>query len=94
MGAAAVYTVTSATTSARDEQGERVQRYLFTMGIRTACFLLAIVLEGPWRWVAAFSAIVLPYVAVVAANAVAPKRKGTASIVVPSSHAEHRSLGT
>jgi hypothetical protein len=39
------------------------------MGIRTACFLLAILASGPLRWVLIAASLVLPYVAVVAANA-------------------------
>lgn len=44
-------------------------RYLVSMGIRTACFVLAIVTDGPWRWVLVAAAFVLPYIAVVLANA-------------------------
>jgi hypothetical protein len=40
------------------------------MGIRTACLILAIfVLHGPFRWVAVAAAVVLPYIAVIFANA-------------------------
>lgn len=39
------------------------------MGIRTACFVLAIVTDGPLRWVLVAGAVFLPYVAVVLANA-------------------------
>ena len=44
-------------------------RYLVSMGVRTACFLLAVVVHGPLRWVFVLAAIVLPYIAVVFANA-------------------------
>jgi len=44
-------------------------RYLVSMGVRTACFLLAVVVHGPLRWVFVLAAIVLPYLAVVFANA-------------------------
>ena len=37
--------------------------------IRTACFILTVVLPSPYRWVALFGAVILPYVAVVIANA-------------------------
>lgn len=39
------------------------------MMIRTACFILTVVLPSPYRWIALFGAVVLPYVAVVVANA-------------------------
>jgi hypothetical protein len=65
--------VTTAAKSRRQEQRERVRRYLITMGIRVICFILAIVLFGVGlRWIAAFAvaaSLVLPWIAVVAANA-------------------------
>jgi hypothetical protein len=39
------------------------------MGIRTVCFVLAVVTTGPVRWVLVAAALVLPYIAVVMANA-------------------------
>jgi hypothetical protein len=44
-------------------------RYLVSMGVRTVCFLLAVVVHGPLRWAFVAAAIVLPYLAVVFANA-------------------------
>ena len=44
-------------------------RYLVSMGVRTACVVLTFVVPGPARWFFAAGAVVLPYVAVVAANA-------------------------
>jgi hypothetical protein len=69
--------VTSAGKSPRQEQRERERRYLITMGGRVVCFVLAIVFfeVGP-RWLAAIAvagSLVLPWVAVVAANA-GPRR--------------------
>lgn len=46
----------------------RQTRYLLSMGVRTACFLLAIVTSGPLRWVLFAAAVILPYLAVVVAN--------------------------
>jgi hypothetical protein len=69
--------VTTAGRSPREEQRERERRYLVTMGLRVVCFILAIVLFGVGlRWVAAFAvagSLILPWVAVVAANA-GPRR--------------------
>lgn len=93
-GAVGVHTVTSARSSAADEQAARVKRYLFTMGIRTACFVLVLVVPGWWRLVAVVAAAILPYIAVVMANAVAPKRRGSASAVVPSGYASGKGLGS
>jgi hypothetical protein len=69
--------VTTAAKSPVQERRERERRYLLTMGLRVLCFIAAIVLfaVGP-RWagfIAAAGSLVLPWVAVVAANA-APKR--------------------
>jgi hypothetical protein len=44
-------------------------RYLLSMGIRTACFVGAIVAQGWLRWTLVAAALVLPYIAVVLANA-------------------------
>ena len=70
--------VTTAGRSPREEQRERERRYLMTMAVRVLCFILAIVLFGVGlRWVAAFAvagSLILPWVAVVAANA-GPRRE-------------------
>jgi hypothetical protein len=69
--------VTTAARSRRDEQRERERRYLITMAFRTLAFVLAIVLFGVHLYWAAGIAIggslVLPWVAVVMANA-GPRR--------------------
>ncbi|MBK7272538.1 MAG: DUF3099 domain-containing protein [Actinomycetales bacterium] len=51
----------------------RMRRYLITMAIRVLCFVLAVVFEGWLRWVFVAGAAVLPYIAVVLANAVGPR---------------------
>jgi hypothetical protein len=74
-GKPVVYTVTDAQRPMSEDIGYRERRYLVTMGIRAACFLLSIVfafgLHGSLRWlaiVAVVAAVVLPYVAVIFAN--------------------------
>ena len=52
-----------------DDLGLRMKRYLISMSVRTLCFVLAVVFEGPLRWVFIAFAVFLPYVAVVLANA-------------------------
>ncbi|MGL5858522.1 MAG: DUF3099 domain-containing protein [Angustibacter sp.] len=68
------YTITGAQTSLHDDLGHRMRWYLISMSVRTVCFVLAVVFSGPLRWVFAAAAILLPYVAVVLANA-APRRR-------------------
>jgi len=40
-----------------------------SMMIRTACFVLTVILPSPYRWFALAGAVTLPYFAVVIANA-------------------------
>jgi hypothetical protein len=61
--------ITSAQTSHSERVRGRQTRYLISMGIRTVCFVLAVVTDGALRWVFIAAAVLLPYVAVVAANA-------------------------
>ncbi len=61
--------ITSARTSHSEDLHKRQVRYLMSMGIRTVCFVLAIVTDGPLRWMLVAAAVFLPYIAVVLANA-------------------------
>jgi DUF3099 family protein len=65
-----VFLVTSARQAHSEEMSGRTQRYLISMGIRTVCLALAIfVATGILRWVFVGLAVLLPYVAVILANA-------------------------
>ena len=64
-----VYDITSAQKSLSSDQPGRQRRYFISMMIRTACFILAVVLPSPFRWIALAGAVFLPYIAVVVANA-------------------------
>ncbi|WP_418607146.1 DUF3099 domain-containing protein [Georgenia sp. SUBG003] len=64
-----VQAITSAPRALADDVHDRTVRYLISMGIRTACFLLLLVVPGPWKWVCVAGAVVLPAVAVLVANA-------------------------
>jgi hypothetical protein len=64
-----VYTITQANRSLSNEQSGRTKKYLISMGIRTACVLAAIVVPGWPKWLFIAGAVVLPYLAVVMANA-------------------------
>ena len=83
-----VQSVTTAPESLAAEQAARIRRYLVTMGIRTASFVLAALTAtqgAPWWVWGSFSvaAVLLPYVAVVLANAVRPRLAGRTSPVTP-----------
>ncbi len=77
-----VHTITDAQASHDADLAQRMRKYLISMSIRTVCFVLAVVFEGPLRWVFAAAAILLPYVAVVVANA-GPRRQGGHQAYVP-----------
>lgn len=62
-------TITGAQVSLKDDQRDRTRRYLMSMALRTVCFVGAVVASGWLRWALVAGAVVLPYVAVVAANA-------------------------
>ncbi|CAB4695237.1 MAG: DUF3099 domain-containing protein [Actinobacteria bacterium] len=51
------------------DQSSRAKRYFISMMLRTLCFILAVILPSPFRWFALLGAVLLPYVAVVVANA-------------------------
>lgn len=60
--------ITSAPRGRTLDIDERNRRYTITMLIRTACFLLLLVVPGWWKLVALVGAAVLPVIAVVLAN--------------------------
>ena len=61
---------TSLPRAPRDDVDARSTRYLLTMGVRVACFILMVVITpyGWYTWVFGAAAIFLPYIAVVLAN--------------------------
>jgi hypothetical protein len=66
--------ITTAATSPQADISARQRRYVISMGIRTVCFLTAILVGPGWlRWVLVAAAVLLPYVAVVMANAATSK---------------------
>jgi hypothetical protein len=78
--------ITTAQSGLSLDQAARQRRYFISMMIRTACFILTVLLPSPYRWIALAGALTLPYIAVIAANAgretikkdaiFTPKRKG------------------
>lgn len=61
--------ITSAFDPLSLEQRGRQRRYFISMMVRTGCFVASIFLPNPYRWFSMAGAILLPYVAVVLANA-------------------------
>lgn len=61
--------ITSAQDALSFEQRGRARRYFISMMVRTGCFIATIFLPSPYRWFALGGALLLPYVAVVFANA-------------------------
>jgi hypothetical protein len=76
-----VYRITEVGEGASAELAGRQSRYLFSMGIRTACFVGAVAASGWLRWALLVGAILLPYVSVVLANA-GRERSGTLPVSV------------
>ncbi|MBC7629854.1 DUF3099 domain-containing protein [Aeromicrobium sp.] len=64
-----VFSITTAATSQSQDLGHREKRYAISMGIRTVCFVGAVIVSGPLRWVLIAGAVFLPYAAVILANA-------------------------
>ena len=65
----ALHNITTAQKGLSDDLPRRQRRYFISMMIRTACFLLAVILPSPYRWIALAGSLIIPYVAVVMANA-------------------------
>src|SRR3954447_7086168 len=76
--------ITSAAASRNDDIATRQRRYLLSMSLRTVCFVGAIIaslLEIHWLWpILIVGALVLPYIAVVMANASTTKADGFALV--------------
>lgn len=61
--------ITSLPESPGDERNRRMLNYAIAMGVRLVCVLLCFFVQGWWLVLPILGAVVLPYVAVVAANA-------------------------
>lgn len=64
-----IHSITSARRALSEDLRARNIRYLVSMAIRTVSLFLAVLTPDPWRWIFVAGAVVLPYVAVVVANA-------------------------
>lgn len=82
-----VHRITSARKGIAEDVRGRQRRYLVSMGVRTTCFLLAVIFAGWPRWFFIAGAVLLPYVAVVLANAgrePSPGPPGTLMETIPA----------
>jgi len=81
-----VFTITGAATGITEDQKGRQRRYLFSMGLRTVCFVSSIFAHGALRWILIGGAVFLPYFSVVIANAGRERGawKGTNPYVPPA----------
>jgi len=71
--------ITTAPRSRRDDIAGRQRRYVISMTIRTVSFVAAVLVGPGWlRWVLIAAALLLPYIAVVMANAATSKDDGFA----------------
>ena len=83
----AVYSITSAKSGHSDDIGSRELRYGISMGIRTVCFVGAVVawqtMGAGWLpWLLIAAALVLPYTSVIFANA-GVRTKGRGTNIIP-----------
>ncbi|WP_211239624.1 DUF3099 domain-containing protein [Jiangella gansuensis] len=76
-------TVTTAAAGRSGDLASRQRRYLIMMAVRIACLPLAVVTQGWLRWVFILGAVVLPYVAVVIANATRQPRGSSLAPIAP-----------
>ena len=85
-----VYSITSASSGRSDSIGSRELRYGISMGIRTLCFVGAVVAWqtiGGWvPWVLLVGAHVLPYTSVILANAGTRAKGAGSDIIKPEPH--------
>jgi fatty acid desaturase len=67
--------LTSIAQSPEDERRSRMLKYTLAMSIRVVCIVLAMFVQGWLMWVCFAGAILLPYFAVVIANAAGSQHK-------------------
>ena len=64
-----IHAITDAQPSLTVDQRARQIRYFYSMMFRTVCFIATVLLPNPWRWFTLVGALVVPYIAVIVANA-------------------------
>lgn len=85
-----VHSITTVAVPLSKDQKGRETRYLWSMSIRTLCFVGAVIANGPLRWTLLAGAAFLPYFAVVIANAGRERGawRGNGDFVEPDSKPE------
>lgn len=78
-----VHTITTAAPGHTADINARTKRYLVMMSIRIICFILAVIVSGWPRWAFIVGAIVLPYLAVVVANARDERNRANSELEAP-----------
>ncbi|WP_234698291.1 DUF3099 domain-containing protein [Lacisediminihabitans changchengi] len=73
--------ITSIPRSPQDDRRSRVIQYSIAMAIRMVCIVLCLFVRGWWLLLPAIGAVVLPYIAVVLANATT--QRGSAPVLRP-----------
>lgn len=86
------FVITSAQPGLSHNQSTRTRRYVASMLVRTACVLAAIITPGWPRWVLIAAAVVLPYLAVVAANTPPPRTTANEAFTTSVSSPYDRAL--
>lgn len=61
--------ITTAQQGLSSDLPGRQRRYFISMMIRTVFFIAAVIIPSPYRWFCVAAAVILPYFAVVIANA-------------------------
>lgn len=83
-----VHSISTVPTAAGEDRDLRMRNYLLSMGIRTFCFVFAgfFIFAVPWTpgaWICLIAAVVLPYPAVIFANATSNQKSHFAQPVTP-----------
>ena len=81
----AVYRISAARPGLSEDISSRTRRYVISMGIRTVCFPIAVFTEGWVRWLFVAAALLVPYFAVIFANAGRERVDAVASVEVVGS---------
>lgn len=64
-----VYAISDARSSLAQDQDDRAKKYFISMTLRLIFFVAAVLVEGLLRWVLFSASVILPWAAVVIANA-------------------------
>lgn len=83
-----IHDITTAQQGLSNDLPGRQRRYFISMMIRTAFFIAAVISPSPYRWFCLVAAVILPYFAVVIANA-GRERVDPGSAII---HEERRSI--